>query len=83
MDLNELFYRQQIERSKAATASSDEVRKIHEALAVAYEEQIAAAGRPDAGIIIHPRSVRDVSAEKPKANPTMVLAMTAREVGGR
>jgi hypothetical protein len=39
-DLNYLFHRQQIERSRAATASSNAAREAHEELAAAYEEQI-------------------------------------------
>lgn len=40
MDLNYLFHRQQVERSRAATATSDEAREIHELLARQYEAQI-------------------------------------------
>ena len=40
MDLNYLFHRQQVERSRAATATSDEAREIHEQLARQYEAQI-------------------------------------------
>ena len=40
MDLNYLFYRQQIERSMAMAASSGAVRRIHEQLARAYEDRI-------------------------------------------
>ncbi|MEP7129947.1 MAG: hypothetical protein ABI770_02335 [Sphingomicrobium sp.] len=39
-DLNYLFRRQQIERSRAKTASSRAARIAHEELAAAYEEQI-------------------------------------------
>ena len=40
MDLNYLFRRQQVERSRAETASSDAARQAHEALAAGYERQI-------------------------------------------
>lgn len=39
-DLNYLFHRQQIERSRAKAASSSAARIAHEELAAAYEEQI-------------------------------------------
>ncbi len=41
MDLNYLFHRQQVERSRAQTAASEAARKIHEELAGEYERQIA------------------------------------------
>ena len=37
MDINYLFSRQQTERSRAAAASSDVARRIHEQLASEYE----------------------------------------------
>lgn len=40
MDLNYLFLRQQVERSRADAAASDAARKIHEELAAEYERQI-------------------------------------------
>ena len=40
MDINYLFLRQQMERSRAATATSDIARKIHEQLAAEYERLI-------------------------------------------
>jgi hypothetical protein len=40
MDLNYLFHRQQIERSRADAASSEEARLAHLILASRYEEQI-------------------------------------------
>ena len=40
MDLNDLFRRQQIERSRAETADSDAARRAHEELAADYERQI-------------------------------------------
>lgn len=47
MDINYLFLRQQMERSRAATATSDVARKIHETLANEYERLIedATGGR--------------------------------------
>ncbi len=43
MDLNYLFYRQQVERSMVDAASSQAVRGIHEELANAYEAKISRA----------------------------------------
>jgi len=40
VDINYLFLRQQTERSRAATASSDVARRIHEQLANEYERLI-------------------------------------------
>lgn len=40
MDINYLFLRQQMERSRAATATSDIARRIHEQLAAQYEQMI-------------------------------------------
>lgn len=40
MDVNYLFFRQQVERSRAKTAISDISRRIHEQLAGQYERQI-------------------------------------------
>ena len=47
MDINYLFLRQQTEKSRAATATSDVARKIHEQLADQYERLIeqATSGR--------------------------------------
>lgn len=55
MDINYLFSRQQAERSRAATASSDAAREIHERLANEYERLIedATAGRVS---FVRPRS---------------------------
>jgi histone H3/H4 len=39
-DLNYLFFRQQVERSRAEIAASEAAREAHEELAEAYEEQI-------------------------------------------
>jgi len=43
MDLNYLFYRQQVERSMVDAANSKTVRGIHEELASAYEKEISRA----------------------------------------
>lgn len=40
MDLNYLFHRQQVERTRAEGAASDEARVAHEQLARCYEAQI-------------------------------------------
>ena len=42
-DLNYLFHRQQVERSKATSADSDAARKSHEELAELYENEIRRA----------------------------------------
>lgn len=39
-DLNYLFFRQQVERSMAESTATEAARKVHEALARIYEEQI-------------------------------------------
>jgi hypothetical protein len=43
MDLNYLFFRQQVERTRATNARSDEVRLAHEQLAQQYESIISDA----------------------------------------
>ena len=40
MDLNYLFHRQQVERSRSETAESVEARTAHEQLAKRYEDRI-------------------------------------------
>lgn len=40
VDINYLFHRQQTERSRAQTSTSDIARKIHEQLANEYERMI-------------------------------------------
>jgi hypothetical protein len=40
VDLNYLFHRQQVERSRAEAAKNDAARKAHEELAERYEEEI-------------------------------------------
>ena len=78
MDLNDLFYLQQIERSRADAAPSDEARELHEGLARKYEGQIVAARKPDAGTgsLFQWRNSR----ADPQVNATMAVAITAREV---
>jgi hypothetical protein len=79
MDLNELFFRQQIERSRADTAASSEVRKMHDALARELEKRIAAAGRAgtQAGGPTQPQG----DSAGPRPNAFMAVTMTARQVG--
>jgi hypothetical protein len=43
MDLNYLFHRQQVERSRARTADCEEAREVHEELAKRYEKRIETA----------------------------------------
>lgn len=43
MDLNYLFHRQQVERSKANSADSQAARAAHEELAQLYEDEIRRA----------------------------------------
>jgi hypothetical protein len=43
MDLNYLFHRQQVERSRAKAAASEEAQIAHEQLARCYEVQIQQA----------------------------------------
>ena len=77
MDLNYLFYRQQVERSKADSAPSEAVRSVHEKLAIGYEKKISSA--TDNSVQFH-RSMERVQVLEP--NPTMAVAITAREVAG-
>ena len=67
MDLNYLYYRQQIETSMAGAARSAEARKVHGELANEYEKKIGEATARNTDV-------------RPTANPTMAVAMTAREV---
>jgi hypothetical protein len=78
MDLNDLFYRQQIERSLAAAAQSEPTRKLHEDLAGAYEVMINQVSGGSSSLFrwTHPTG-------EPPLNSTMAVAMTAREVGIR
>jgi len=68
MDLNYLYYRQQIETSLADTAGSAAARKAHRDFADEYGKRIGAV------------AARHVDDDAPKANSTMAVAMTAREV---
>lgn len=70
MDLNYLFYRQQIERSRAEAANTEEARKAHEELAIEYERRIGRSANTDAVI-------------DSEVNATIAVAITAREVGQR
>lgn len=57
MDVNYLFLRQQIERSRAAAATSHTVRRIHEQLADEYERLIEDASGGRIGFVpLQPRS---------------------------
>jgi hypothetical protein len=49
MDLNYLFHRQQVERSRAKSASSEEAQKAHNDLAKEYERQIKDLTNGDIG----------------------------------
>jgi hypothetical protein len=79
MDLNYLFYRQQIERSLAESAGSKEARKTHADLARQYEEKISSARNAPRASIHDPVAGAEF-AEVPVVNPTMAVAMTAREL---
>lgn len=86
MDLNYLFYRQQIERSMAKSARSEPVRKVHEELATSYEERISratTARKPDteARPLIHRHVPKSEAVRETTVNPTLAVAITAREVG--
>ena len=47
MDLNYLFHRQQVERTRAEAAATKEARQIHELLARQYEAQIERLTSPE------------------------------------
>ena len=47
MDLNYLFFRQQVERIRATTADSEQARLAHEQLARCYETMIGEATSDD------------------------------------
>ena len=53
MDLNYLFHRQQVERSKATAADSDAARKSHEELAKLYEDEIRRASDGKVSFPVH------------------------------
>ena len=71
MDLNYLFYRQQIERSLAESADSEPARRAHAEMASRYETRIGEAAESG-------EADREATAEA--INPTLALAITAREV---
>jgi len=77
MDLNELFYFQQIERSRADAAASDEARALHERRVSDYAMHIAAfrCGTQSRTIPALPPA-----APSTKVNATMAIVMTAREM---
>jgi hypothetical protein len=80
MDLNYLFYRQQVERSRAEAAQSELVRSVHAKLATEYEKRIARAAEGSSELqsrvdVTGPVTASDV-------NATMAVAITAREVAG-
>lgn len=64
MDINYLFSRQQAERSRAATASSDAAREIHERLANEYERLIEDATK---GRVSFVNAQRAAEQEPPRA----------------
>ena len=86
MDLNYLFYRQQIERSRADSAGSAEAREAHEELAREYERRITrASGRSEdeEQPMFHWEMRRRIVLRGSEVNPTMAVAITARQVGRR
>ena len=58
-DLNYLFHRQQVERSKASAADSEAARKSHEELAGLYEDEIR---RASDGKVSFPLQDKDIQA---------------------
>ena len=81
MDLNYLFYRQQVERSRSDSANSEVARKAHEELAKEYERRIGqAASSPKNG---DDPADTSRSLKHSELNPTMAVAITARSVGRR
>ena len=83
MDLNYLFYRQQIERSRAESASASPIRRIHEELAVGYEAAISRATRPAEKSQPQFQWRAPGPARTVGVNATMAIAVTAREMEGR
>ena len=51
MDLNYLLHRQQVERSRAEAAETEEARTLHEQLARCYEAQIEEATSDEFSIV--------------------------------
>lgn len=47
VDLNYLFHRQEVEKSRSETAECEQARTVHEELAKRYEEQIETATGDD------------------------------------
>ena len=82
MDLNYLFYRQQVERSLADAANSDVARRAHLELARHYEEEIRRA-RQSLGIAEPLFQWPSRTPADRKANAPMAVAMTARQVDHR
>ena len=62
MDLNYLFHRQQVERTRAEAAQSEEARVAHEQLARCYETQINEATEGD---FAFPRRIPGSARPKP------------------
>jgi hypothetical protein len=56
VDINYLLLRQQTERSRAAAASSEVVRKVHEQLANEYERLIEDATEGRVSFVSPPRT---------------------------
>lgn len=71
MDLNYLLFRQQVERSMAASADCDAAREAHEALANEYESRIGMAANAEGS------GVAETDAD---INAPLAVAMTAREL---
>ena len=81
MDLNYLFHRQQVERSRAATAKSKAARDAHRNLAERYEMLI---DKGSDGPALFARDDDDYDATTDEGaesfNAPLALAITAREV---
>lgn len=71
MDLNYLYYRQQVERSRATSAKCESARNAHLGLAIEYEKKINGA------------TEARKSGAASNVNATMAVAITARQVGQR
>jgi hypothetical protein len=75
MDLNYLMHRQQVERSRAASATSEEARRAHLVLACEYERQIE---RLSGGRILFPGASADCPPSATSAGPA---GATVRRLG--
>jgi hypothetical protein len=64
LDLNYLFFRQQIERERVREARSETARTLHMQLARCYEEQIAQ--RSEGRVTFPLRFAGDTSREEPR-----------------